>query len=322
MLHARCWTTAQADTADHVSYWRKVICEAIFELEFDAPARGLDASLSQYEIGAVKLSSVSIGSAHEVIRSREAISRNVQPRFNLNYIRRGSWRVEHCGREIDLCAGELILLDNRQPYSVKAVHGADHISVHLPVEWLRCWIPNPDEAVARPIRLGTPWRAALAASLDDAPLLADMPPGTNDLCAEQIAGALALALGPSRTQNTSHTRLIFLRIQRAMREAFHDHALDAAGVAAAIGISTRYLHKILAREGATYGRELIRIRLERASTMLRDARFNALSVAEVAWRCGFSDQSHFSKRFREAFSQTPGSYRVAIQTVDIPLQAA
>jgi len=36
-------------------------------------------------------------------------------------------------------------------------------------------------AVAQPIRLGTPWRAALAASLDDAPLLADVSPGAHDL---------------------------------------------------------------------------------------------------------------------------------------------
>jgi AraC family transcriptional activator of tynA and feaB len=320
VLHSRQWTTAQAGTSDLVDYWRKAICEAIFELEFDAPAGALDATLRQYQLGALRLSNVSVGSTHEVIRSREAIARNNRPHFNLNYVRRGEWTVDHCGHEIELHPGELILLDNRQPYSVRS-NGADHIAVHLPVEWLRCWIPNPEAAVAKPIRLGTPWRAALAASLDDATLLPDAAPGSEDLCAEQIAGALALALGPTRTRNTTHTRLIFLRVQGAMRRSFHDHELDAKAIATTLGISARYLHKILAREETTYGRELIRIRLERAMAMLRDARFNELSIAEIGWRCGFSDPSHFSKRFREACEQTPGSFRSAVQYDRLPGRA-
>lgn len=312
MLHSRSWATAQAPSADLVAYWRKAICEAIFELDFDAPPGALDASLCQYQLGAVRLSSVSIGSTHEVIRTQEAISRNSRPHFNLNYVRRGRWAVRHCGQELSLEPGELILLDNRQPYRVRS-DGADHIAVHLPIEWLRCWIPNPEAAVARPIRLGMPWRAALAACLDEAPSLTNDMPGTDHLCAEQIVGALALALGPTRTQNSSHTRLIFLRVQGTMRIMFHDHDLDAKAIAEALGISPRYLHKILAREGTTYGRELIRIRLERAMTMLRDAQFNELSIAEVGWRCGFSDPSHFSKRFREACDLPPGNFRVQSQ---------
>ncbi|QJU59283.1 AraC family transcriptional regulator [Sphingomonas sp. AP4-R1] len=312
MLEARFWSTEGAQ-GDRVDYWRNAICEAIFELDFDSTASAMDARLSQFEIGAVKLSTVSISAAHEVIRSREAIARNNLPRFNLNYIRRGSWTVEHCGHDIALSPGELVLLDNRQPYRVRSSEGADHVCVHLPIEWLRCWIPQPEDAVARPIRIGTPWRAVLAAALDDAPLIADAAPGNDNLCADQIAGALALAVGPARSMNTTHTRLIYLRIQRAMCDMFHDHDLDAGRVAAALGISPRYLHKILAREQTTYGRELIRIRLERASTMLRDRRFDALSVADVGWRCGFCDASHFSKRFRDAYGVTPGAFRAALQ---------
>jgi AraC-like DNA-binding protein len=80
-------------------------------------------------------------------------------------------------------------------------------------------------------------------------------------------------------------------------------------MSAILGISPRYLHKILAREGTTYGRELIRVRLERAAAMLRDRRFDELSISEIGWRCGFCDPSHFSKRFRDAHDQAPGAYR-------------
>ena len=90
---------------------------------------------------------------------------------------------------------------------------------------------------------------------------------------------------------------------------FHDHELDAGRLAAALGLSPRYVHKILAREGTTYGRELVRVRLDRAAAMLRDRRFDELSIAEIGWRCGFCDPSHFSKRFRDAFGHAPGAYR-------------
>jgi AraC-like DNA-binding protein len=313
MLAARSWSTDHVQSGDRVGYWRQAIREAMFQLDFEAPAKPLDARISQYDLGALMLSSVSINTAHQVTRTHAGIARNKVPRFNLNYIRSGSWKVEHCGREIALQTGEIILLDPRQPYRVSASAGTEHLCLHLPIEWLRCWIPDPESAVARPIKLGSPWRAALAATLDETPMLSETAPGASDLCAAQIAGALALALGPSASQNTSHTRLIFLRILRAIADRFHDHTLDASQIAAAMSISPRYLHKILARENTTYGRELIRIRLEKAASMLRDERFAKLSISEIGWRCGFCDPSHFSKRFREAHDKTPGAFRMAPQ---------
>lgn len=315
MLETRLWSTAQAAKSDNpVDFWRNAICEAIFELEFEASAVALDAQLRQYAFGALKMSDVSISTAHQVVRSQAAVRRSKEaPRFNLNYIRRGRWTVDHYGREIDLGTGELVLLDNRQPYKVEAAAGTEHVCVHLPIGWLRCWIPNPEDAVARPIRVGAPFRSALVSYIDDAPLIAEGHLGQDDLCAEQIAGALALALGPTRTKNTSHTRLIYLRIQRAMGEMFYDHSLDASAVAAALVISPRYLHKILAREGTTYSRELIRIRLDRARSMLSDGRFDELSVSEVGWRCGFCDPSHFSRRFKADAGVSPGAFRMSVR---------
>ncbi len=309
MPHTGFWSTDSARVSNRIDYWREAICQAIFELDFQASSTLLDAHLQRYEVGTVKLSEVSISTAHEVVRSRTAASRGDSPLFNLNYIRRGRWTVEHYGRRVELQAGELILLDSRQPYRVTATSGTDHICAHLPIDWLRCWIPDPEEAIARPISLGTPWRAALASSLDDAAAIASNTPGATDLCAQQIAGALALALGPARSMNTSHTRLIMLRILRTIGAMFFNHDLDAAKVAAALSISPRYLHKILAGESTTYERELMRIRLQHARAMLADQRFAGLCVSEIGYRAGFKDPSHFSRRFKADFGMSPGESR-------------
>ncbi len=53
-------------------------------------------------------------------------------------------------------------------------------------------------------------------------------------------------------------------------------------------------------------RYILRKRVERAKVLLGDA---ALSIADVALRCGFGDQSAFTTTFRRLTRQTPSSYR-------------
>ncbi|GIZ11052.1 helix-turn-helix domain-containing protein [Pseudomonas sp. NCCP-436] len=53
-------------------------------------------------------------------------------------------------------------------------------------------------------------------------------------------------------------------------------------------------------------------RLTRACQLLRHS---PLPLGEVALACGFASASHFSNRFRQTFSATPGQYRAAFQAL-------
>jgi len=143
----------------------------------------------------------------------------------------------------------------------------------------------------------------------DAHLFADAPQGMSGLCADQLAGALALACGPVKSENSSHCRKLYVQLLEVLEDLSRDPEIEAKDVAARLSISTRYLYKILSQQNTTYCRELMRIRLEHAVRMLRDGRFDQVAVSEIAWRSGFRDPSHFSKRFRESFGCTPGAYR-------------
>ena len=57
-------------------------------------------------------------------------------------------------------------------------------------------------------------------------------------------------------------------------------------------------------------RYILRKRVERARLLLSDA---ALSIAEVALRCGFGDQSAFTTTFRRITNQTPSAYRETLR---------
>jgi AraC family transcriptional regulator, positive regulator of tynA and feaB len=310
MLDRHYWTTDHVDALGRVDFWNSALRESMYELHFEASDSLFDAELRQHKVGPLTLCHVAVTSGHTVTRSRSDIARSGVSRFHLNYVQRGTFSVAQAGRQVTLEAGECVLLDSREPYRVESTERTAHICVHLPLDWLQNWLPHPGDYLVRPIRRGVPWSNALAASLNDAHLIADNSYSLHRLCADQLAGALALALGPG-DDTCAGKRKIYDRVVKTIAEMSQDPELDAKCVAAAMAISPRYLYKILARENTTYSRELLRNRLERAARMLKDRRFDDLSIAEIAWRSGFRDPSHFSKRFRQAFHSTPGSFRSA-----------
>jgi AraC-like DNA-binding protein len=65
----------------------------------------------------------------------------------------------------------------------------------------------------------------------------------------------------------------------------------------------------LASSGKTFGSYLAAWRMSVAQRMLRDPRFDRLSVAEVGRRIGLADASHFIRQCRRHLGGTPGALR-------------
>lgn len=86
--------------------------------------------------------------------------------------------------------------------------------------------------------------------------------------------------------------------------------LDPASVAEGLGMSVRYLHKLLEPSGRTFAEHLLACRLDHAVGLLRDPKSAHLKIAAVAARSGFGDISHFNRSFRKAFGDTPFGVRV------------
>ncbi len=63
----------------------------------------------------------------------------------------------------------------------------------------------------------------------------------------------------------------------------------------------RRLYLLLSDAGLSLEQWLITERLAKARRILASARYDRLTVAAVAARCGFSSPSHFSRRFRAAY---------------------
>ena len=90
-------------------------------------------------------------------------------------------------------------------------------------------------------------------------------------------------------------------------EAHLGEALSVAEVAAAACLSSsQFARSFKAATGAPVWAFVQRRRCERARHMLLNTR---LPVVEIAFRCGFSSQSHLTRAFRARFRTTPGHVR-------------
>jgi AraC-like DNA-binding protein len=83
--------------------------------------------------------------------------------------------------------------------------------------------------------------------------------------------------------------------------------LRVTAVAENFGFSASYFHRMFHRSfGETPSRYVMRHRLQLAQQLLTQT---DLALVDIALKAGFSDQSHFSRRFRQHTGITPGSFR-------------
>ena len=99
---------------------------------------------------------------------------------------------------------------------------------------------------------------------------------------------------------------------RRVREYVEVHlgeSIDLTMLAAVAGLSMHHFARQFKQSaGVTPHRYLTQKRVERAQKMLAQT---DLSLSEVAYAAGFSDQSHLTRQFRQMLGATPRQFRWA-----------
>lgn len=303
------WSTDDAAPGTGLSYWIEAICEAFLEMKADGDREKFDASLTKFQFGPIDLNFVDTD-PQEVWRTRAAIARSRENFFYLLYMRSGHMGVAQCSREAVIAPGNCLLVNSREPYRFSLPDRNNCLSVQIPQSWLRSWLPHPDDAAVITLADHSQWGATLASALGNLQrdALGDitLPFG---VVADQIGALLALAAGSGTPAMTRSAASLLGRLTRTIEEQSADPAIDPACVAAANGISKRYLHLVMAQGGTSFGAALIEARLKRAKALLEDQRFARTAIADIAWRSGFANPSHFARRFRQRFGVAPGDFR-------------
>ena len=88
---------------------------------------------------------------------------------------------------------------------------------------------------------------------------------------------------------------------------FTEPDFSAQKLAAAAGLSERYVNELLFDVGASFTMRLTELRLRKAADLL--LHLGSRRISDIAFDCGFNDLSYFNRCFRRRFGLTPSAAR-------------
>ena len=222
----------------------------------------------------------------------------------------GREQIRFAGEELVLSSGDILVWDSTKPMNFRVVERLHKISVLLPLNRFRNWLPTTWPSIQRVIRPKSE-AAHLLASYMMALSPRRMADGLNnsDALIETTIGLLVNSLQivvprPPESQREAHLE----RVRRYVDQYLAEPDLTPARVAAANHISVRYLHWLFHGMGVSVTQYIIRERLDRCRRELTSPATNRRKVSDIALSAGFSDVTHFSRRFKQEFGRSPRAF--------------
>jgi AraC family transcriptional regulator len=131
---------------------------------------------------------------------------------------------------------------------------------------------------------------------------------SNDLDLE--SQAINLLFESVRATDRLPTHNKCLRWAKEYIQSYYRESLTVAQVAGAADVHPVYLSYLFRKEsGHTLGEYLNRVRVRAAAVLLTSSR---VPISAIAAECGFSDQSHLTRVFKNVTGITPGLFRIQL----------
>lgn len=306
----RCWTTDAFEAQSRMSGWTDIVSRHMTEMDVGSEQpESYCASWRQFGLGALELNFITATPQH-IRRTPAMVSRGGSASYELVFMKQGTMHVRYRTGEEFIAESDFALLRNAEPYEFICPEKSVALTAHVSADWVGRWLPSLESFSGLSTAVRQAWGRPLAAmfcTIDEAGL--DDIALPREVLADQIGALLGLMTATQGDALKSQHHAMLRRIRALLHERSHEPDLDPGKLARDIGISKRHLHGLFAAAGSTFGRELIEFRLMYAARYLRDARYRALSITEIAYQTGFNDTSHFARRFRGRFGCNPRIFR-------------
>jgi AraC family transcriptional regulator, positive regulator of tynA and feaB len=217
----------------------------------------------------------------------------------------GEGEVNQDGRSTLVHAGEYAFYDATRPFNVAIADAFDVLLVCFSNGAVIREVGSTEVITAQTYGVNSVLTAMVAKYLRR---LAETMPELSETIFARLAetavsllaiGAIETAKPPrqnSWTRSTTLKRIKFYSMARLQTPK-----LSPAKVAAEMGISIRYLHALFRDEGTTFSNWLWAQRLDACRAKICAPDFAQHSIGALAIEFGFSNFSHFSRRFRQAY---------------------
>ena len=308
----RRFSTATVQGGDRLAYWNSLACQIHNNLTVDAEAgRPFTAEMVRAELGELSLMSAWSTAAQVSRQSDPTRSARGLGVFDLHFQLRGRSLNVQSGREAVLETGDFTLCDASRPYLVRFDEANHMLCIKAPVAALVGRLGDVGALICRPISGRQGPGAMLSSFLTSVWGQIDQA-GEQDwgeTVSEVILDLLTLAYRPmSEVPPPAAGRFQWMAKARGyIHEHICDPELGVGEIAAALGVSSRYVQMLFAAEGTTPSAFVQESRLRLAAERLR--RPDAPGITEVAMALGFNDLTHFGRAFRRRYGVTPRDYR-------------
>ncbi|QXJ26787.1 helix-turn-helix domain-containing protein [Actinomadura graeca] len=298
-------TTEDIDPRERIEFWEEYNRRALVGLSCTSYSeRGLLARQANFQLDDVRLAEIS-GNAHAVERTPQVAKSAPKDSVFATLLVKGEAVFLHENGCLAATAGDLVVYDTRRPYLFGFSSTMRQFLVDIPrdrfvEECMAGGVPAPmlfgrgtaregELIVALRAVLENPGSGARGTVLDLIRLLAEGRSGGRP--------------APAAYQ----TQLIIAKdyIERHL----HDACLTPGQVAGVMGVSVRHLGRIFESAGTTPARHILERRLQRAHDDLSAPGASGTTIADIAYRWGFSSQAHFARHFRARFGRTPTEAR-------------
>jgi AraC-like DNA-binding protein len=292
-------STSTMDPPYRSRRWHEAIAATYFplDLQFAEPNR-FTGDLSIWQIGDFSLShNISAGLMYR--RSPHHLSAEREEQFLVTVPTRSEVVFAQGGKEIRCRPGGFFLERSHEPYEFSHTELAEMWVIKIDAKALGGRIRAPDRfcSVQFDARNGA------------GGLFTDM---LRLMVGRHLIDLLVLSIKSDERTLTSGSSTVreahLSRIESFARRNLGRVDLDPDLIASACGISTRYLHELFRDTNQTIGQWIRDQRLDACHAQLRDPA-NRLTVAEIAYRFGFSDHAQFSRAFKGHFGMSPKELR-------------
>ncbi len=320
------YSTRGVHPRDRLNYWVEVASKAFVRHSFsasDGPAFLATVRADLFDgLGVASFES----DACNVVRSPRDVARSESDPILLCLQIGGKGQFAQDDRQVVNEAGSFLLLDSRRPFSISFPGRAGEIAFRLPRQRLEARLGNLAGLIARPITADKPVGGLAVKFLSMLPSrVGALDKAAGSRIAEQALDLIALAFsemdGGTGAVLSSPRATALCRLKSVIETDLSNPDLRPAGAAAAAGMSVRYANDLLSQEGFSVERYILHRRLERCRRSLEDPAQTRRMIGEIAFSWGFSDLSHFVRRFRTAYGITPGDCRRRAQAAGESMQA-
>ncbi|MCK9513240.1 MAG: helix-turn-helix domain-containing protein [Pigmentiphaga sp.] len=307
----RRWRATGAP-AQRVDFWKDVVCQAVLDVMMTPRQAGPDQAFhgsidSRDQAGARFVNFRS--AAHRIQRTERHAGHASDEFLMISLQARGVSRLVQRRGEVGLAAGDIGILDSVQPFEIDFPGAVERRILLLPRTLLRARLPSFRH-----------WQAPYRMPADDGltrilgqtvQVLTSRDQGLSDATVQALLGGVADLLAARLSEAgqpdpQAYGQVAFWQVCRIIDRRLAEPGLSPAAVAHEAGMSLRTLQRLFQRHaepGVGVEAYLVEQRLQRAHRMLSQG--TARTVSEAAFASGFSELSHFSRRFQARFGVKP-----------------